>query len=144
MFRLTRSWFMKIFLTVASFSMTMGVCTAALAQQLNTEHLSQLRYRFIGPDGNRAIAVAGIPGDPSVSYIGAASGGLWKTTDKNGRTVLSGNLNQNVRLVIFENQFKDADNQPDFELFLTKKEPKEDQGTQNNQGTGSQGGGFDG
>ena len=51
------------------------------AQQLNPDHLSQLRYRFIGPDGNRAIAVAGIPGDPMVVYIGAASGGLWKTTD---------------------------------------------------------------
>ncbi|MFQ5704365.1 MAG: glycosyl hydrolase [Gemmatimonadales bacterium] len=41
----------------------------------------QLTYRFVGPDGNRAIAVAGNPGDPMVAYIGAASGGLFKTTD---------------------------------------------------------------
>ena len=40
-----------------------------------------LEFRFIGPEGNRAIAIAGVPGDPMVSYIGAASGGLWKTTD---------------------------------------------------------------
>ncbi|MFM7327212.1 MAG: WD40/YVTN/BNR-like repeat-containing protein, partial [Bacteroidota bacterium] len=40
-----------------------------------------MRFRYIGPDGNRAIAVAGVPGDPSVAYIGAASGGLWKTED---------------------------------------------------------------
>ena len=59
----------------------LGLALPASAQQLNPEHLSQLRYRFIGPDGNRAIAVAGVPGDPLVSYIGAASGGLWKTTD---------------------------------------------------------------
>ena len=41
----------------------------------------QLKYRHIGPVGNRVIAVAGIPGDPSVYYIGAASGGIFKTTD---------------------------------------------------------------
>src|ERR1017187_5085957 len=40
-----------------------------------------LHYRYIGPPGNRAIAVAGIPGDPAVYYVGAASGGIWKTTD---------------------------------------------------------------
>ncbi|MDX1334137.1 MAG: glycosyl hydrolase, partial [Robiginitalea sp.] len=40
-----------------------------------------LDFRFIGPEGNRAIAIAGVPGDPMVNYVGAASGGLWKTTD---------------------------------------------------------------
>ncbi len=40
-----------------------------------------LEFRFIGPEGNRAIAIAGVPGDPMVNYIGAASGGLWKTDD---------------------------------------------------------------
>ncbi len=42
---------------------------------------NQLNFRFIGPDGNRAIAVVGEPGNPNVSYIGAASGGIWKTED---------------------------------------------------------------
>ncbi len=45
------------------------------------QRVSQLDFRFIGPEGNRAIAIAGVPGDPMVSYIGAASGGLWKTED---------------------------------------------------------------
>jgi photosystem II stability/assembly factor-like uncharacterized protein len=40
-----------------------------------------LNYRFIGPDGNRAISIAGVPGDPNINYIGAASGGLWKTSN---------------------------------------------------------------
>jgi len=31
--------------------------------------------------GNRVIAAAGIPGDPNVYYAGAASGGIFKTTD---------------------------------------------------------------
>src|SRR5262245_65964567 len=40
-----------------------------------------LKFRYIGPVGNRTIAVAGIPGDPNVYYVGAASGGIFKTTD---------------------------------------------------------------
>lgn len=71
----------KILLNVLLIPAALSLAIPISAQQLNPEHLSQLRYRFIGPDGNRAIAVAGIPGDPSVSYIGAASGGLWKTAD---------------------------------------------------------------
>src|SRR5437764_10471846 len=40
-----------------------------------------LPFRFIGPPGNRVSAVAGVPGDASTYYAGAASGGIWKTTD---------------------------------------------------------------
>jgi photosystem II stability/assembly factor-like uncharacterized protein len=41
----------------------------------------QMEYRHIGPQGNRMIAVAGVPGDLNVYFAGAASGGLWKSTD---------------------------------------------------------------
>jgi len=41
----------------------------------------QLHWRFIGPEGNRFSAVAGIPGDPYIYYAGAASGGIYKTID---------------------------------------------------------------
>src|SRR5436309_11610574 len=45
-----------------------------------------LQFRFLGPAvGNRISAVAAIPRDPSTYYAGAASGGIWKSTD-NGRT----------------------------------------------------------
>jgi photosystem II stability/assembly factor-like uncharacterized protein len=40
-----------------------------------------LSYRFIGPPGNRVDAVSGVVGDPNTYYAGAASGGIWKTTD---------------------------------------------------------------
>ncbi len=49
--------------------------------QADTSVFDHLKFRFIGPEGNRAIAIAGVPGDPMINYIGAASGGLWKTTD---------------------------------------------------------------
>lgn len=42
---------------------------------------SSLRWRHIGPVGNRVASVAGVPGDPNTYYAGAASGGLWKSTD---------------------------------------------------------------
>ena len=54
---------------------------APAAGQIVPEDYSALRYRFIGPDGNRAIAVVGEPGNPLSIYVGAASGGLWRTRD---------------------------------------------------------------
>ena len=53
----------------------------AAAPVADTATFSQLRYRYIGPVGNRVAAVAGVPGDASTYYAGAASGGIWKTTD---------------------------------------------------------------
>jgi len=53
----------------------------AQSPQINSDELNQLRYRYIGPVGNRVIAAASIPGDPNVYYAGAASGGIFKTTD---------------------------------------------------------------
>src|SRR4051812_3090940 len=42
---------------------------------------TEMRFRYIGPVGNRVSAVAGVVGDPNVYYAGAASGGIWKTSD---------------------------------------------------------------
>lgn len=40
------------------------------------------RFHYMGPSSaGRFSAVAGVPGDPSTYYLGAASGGVWKTTD---------------------------------------------------------------
>ena len=33
----------------------------------------QLRWRTIGPEGNRFSAAVGVPGDPLTYYVGAAS-----------------------------------------------------------------------
>ena len=40
-----------------------------------------LRFRYIGPVGNRVTSIAGVPGDFNTYYAGAASGGIWKTVD---------------------------------------------------------------
>ena len=45
--------------------------------------LEALRFRNLGPAiaGGRVTAVAGIPGDPNVYYVGTAAGGIFKTED---------------------------------------------------------------
>jgi hypothetical protein len=69
---------MKFFNSVIfSFLITVQV----FSQALDPKVFESTQFRFIGPEGNRAIAIAGEPGNPMVSYIGAASGGLWKTQD---------------------------------------------------------------
>lgn len=42
-----------------------------------------LEFRNLGPAaaGGRVTSVVGIPGNPNVYYIGAAGGGVWKSTD---------------------------------------------------------------
>jgi hypothetical protein len=53
------------------------------AQQtpINPDVYGQLKYQYIGPGGNRATSVAGVPGNPNIWYVGAASGGIFKSTD---------------------------------------------------------------
>jgi photosystem II stability/assembly factor-like uncharacterized protein len=51
------------------------------AQEPGKDVLGALRYRHIGPTGNRLTSVVGIPGQPNIYYVGAASGGIWKTID---------------------------------------------------------------
>ena len=70
------------------------------AQQplLGADTLSQLRYRYIGPVGNRVTSAVGIPGQPNVYYVGAASGGVWKTADAgvNWEPVFDGQSAQSI------------------------------------------------
>ena len=49
--------------------------------QISPDVYNEMKFRYIGPVGNRATAVAGIAGNPDVYYVGAASGGIFKSTD---------------------------------------------------------------
>src|SRR5215467_3260268 len=61
------------------------LCAAGLVRaqqsQINPDVYNEMKFRYIGPVGNRATAVVGVPGNPSVYYVGAASGGIFKSTD---------------------------------------------------------------
>jgi len=53
----------------------------ANGQEIEAELFKQLKYRHIGPIGNRVSAVVGVSGDPNICYAGAASGGIFKSED---------------------------------------------------------------
>ncbi len=54
----------------------------AFSQSFDPGLYAGMRWRMIGPfRGGRALAVAGVPGQPNVYYFGAVGGGVWKTTD---------------------------------------------------------------
>src|ERR1700693_191924 len=56
------------------------------AQQYPESMYQGMRWRMIGPfRGGRTRAVAGVPNQPNVFYIGAVNGGVWKSDDY-GRT----------------------------------------------------------
>ena len=52
------------------------------AQTYGEQMFSQMQWRPIGPlRGGRGRAVAGVPSQPNVFYIGNDDGGVWKSTD---------------------------------------------------------------
>src|SRR5438874_1357917 len=53
----------------------------AQAVSLDPQRATPLRWRYVGPVGNRVASIAGVPGDANTYYAGAASGGIWKTVD---------------------------------------------------------------
>ena len=53
----------------------------SFSQTLSNDNLKEMEFRHVGPIGNRVTTVAGIPNDPMTYYVGAASGGVWKTID---------------------------------------------------------------
>ena len=54
----------------------------AAAQQFDQNLFKGMKWRSIGPyRGGRSLAVAGVPGDPTVYYFGGVAGGVWKSTD---------------------------------------------------------------
>ncbi|PYU64990.1 MAG: hypothetical protein DMG49_25290, partial [Acidobacteria bacterium] len=55
-------------------------------KQFDPKLFQELRWRLIGPSrGGRALAVAGVRGQPEVFYFGSVGGGIWKSDDA-GRT----------------------------------------------------------
>ncbi len=61
-----------------------ALATAAVSDgaAVGSSPFAAMHWRNIGPfRGGRAIAVAGVPGEPEVFYFGAAAGGVWKTMD---------------------------------------------------------------
>lgn len=64
--------------TLLSPIATHGAETKTPAQSL----MSKLQWRSIGPYiGGRVVAIAGVPSDPDLFYMGGVQGGIWKSTN---------------------------------------------------------------
>src|SRR5256714_2642308 len=63
-----------------------GLESAIQAQQYDPTLFAEMRWRQIGPfRGGRTVAAVGVPGHPTVLYIGVNNGGVWRSRDY-GRT----------------------------------------------------------
>src|SRR5262245_7431883 len=60
-----------------------GFCVVALSQKISLTQFKNMKPRNIGPAGmsGRITAIDGIAASPNTIYVGAASGGVWKTTN---------------------------------------------------------------
>jgi len=72
---------LRILLIALAVAGAVGAAVAQQASPIAPDLYKALKWRYIGPVGNRVIAIVGIPGNPNVWYAGAASGGIFKTTD---------------------------------------------------------------
>src|ERR1700683_305951 len=65
-----------------SCAILVAACFSLAAQPLDTSLYRAMRWRQIGPfRAGRVTAVAGIPGNAAIYYMGTPGGGLWKTID---------------------------------------------------------------
>ncbi len=73
-------------LMVLGLACSMLAARSALAQHFPASVFHDFNWRLVGPfRGGRTRAVAGVPSEPSVFYVGAVDGGVWKSDDA-GRT----------------------------------------------------------
>ncbi len=62
--------------------LTVAFASLALPQSIDSKLYSEMHWRSIGPPrAGRARALAGVPSQPNVFYIGFDNGGVWRSTD---------------------------------------------------------------
>jgi len=76
---------LRSFVLLLTLLLTVLIPTPA-QRRFQQQDEDTFRFRFVGPSvGNRVASAAGVPGDSTTYYAGAASGGVWKTTDGGNR-----------------------------------------------------------
>ncbi len=64
------------------FLLSLLFATGAVAQPVAPSLFSDMRWRLVGPfRGGRSLSAVGVPGNPSLFYMGAVGGGVWRSTD---------------------------------------------------------------
>src|SRR5579863_8964218 len=71
-----------IIAALALFCVAPAVSAASASASPAQTLMSKLHWRSIGPYiGGRVVAVAGVPNNPDLFYMGGVQGGVWKSTD---------------------------------------------------------------
>ncbi len=64
------------------YLLLLSLALPGLAQSIDSRLYSEMHWRSIGPPrAGRARALAGVPSQPNVFYIGFDNGGVWRSTD---------------------------------------------------------------
>ncbi|MDE2091152.1 MAG: exo-alpha-sialidase [Gammaproteobacteria bacterium] len=79
----TRPFGIKYFgLAVCAAVLTITEVSAATAPAMDVSPISKLEWRSVGPYiGGRVVAIAGVPGQQNLFYMGAVDGGVWKSVN---------------------------------------------------------------
>ena len=73
---MTRLWPAALAAFILAAPFAVGAATTSPSQQL----MSKLKWRSIGPYiGGRVVAVAGVPSDPDLFYMGGVQSGIWRS-----------------------------------------------------------------
>ncbi|HEY1428741.1 MAG TPA: hypothetical protein VGF18_04165, partial [Candidatus Tumulicola sp.] len=73
---------LRSFAVLVVLALTVPTATRAATTTPEQRLIGALSWRSIGPYiGGRVVAVAGVPSDPDLFYMGGVQGGIWKSTD---------------------------------------------------------------
>ena len=73
---------MSLALSCLIFTQSIFISTASATDTIEPSLFEKKEWRMIGPfRGGRSVTATGVKGDPLTYYMGAAGGGVWKTTN---------------------------------------------------------------
>src|SRR5215472_14981075 len=74
--------FSRIYQRLLVLFLTLSTGASLGAQEYDQKLFAEMRWRCIGPfRGGRTVAITGVPHQPSVFYMAAVNGGVWKSDD---------------------------------------------------------------
>ena len=72
----------RAFAGICVLLVALPIATRAAEQNASQSFYGKLQWRSVGPFvGGRVVAVAGVPQNPNVFYMGGVDAGIWKSTD---------------------------------------------------------------
>ena len=95
---------LAVLVLFAGFGLTL---VAQDSSSLDSTHLNGINWRAIGPAafGGRIDDVEAIPGNPNVIFVAAASGGIFRSTNKGVRDLLAASSMKQAERILADRGF---------------------------------------